>query len=230
MFRISNKYFNYFPYICTNMQKKRYRYMEKLNRVLALGLCGVVFLAIIHLFTTCSVPRRIQWHEDQLDRYEKLYPELFTTAGIDSIIKARAVQLVAEMSKDIDKNKADSLQNEFDKLLSSVKSLKESAQPCDTILKEVERIVEVQGKQKVVYMESKCKIDTVTKDTLGVKLKLWSNDGKLYADVDVDSLRFKYDCPLEPKCVERKFWQFWEFWICPAFLLFLMIIIARRRL
>jgi hypothetical protein len=178
-------------------------------------------------FDSCSVARRIDWHEKQLDKYEKLYPEMFTTAGIDSLIKARALELVGQMQVETDQKKLDSLEYELWKLDKLIGTIKDTV-PCDSILKYVERKVEVQGKQKVIYREATCKLDTVSKDSAGVHVRAWGRDGKLYLKLSVDSTRIKFDCPPEPICLDKEWFDFWQSKLAVALLVLAVGFVVAR--
>lgn len=202
--------------------------MKKLNNSLVVLFWVLVVTGIV-IATSCSIQRKIEWHESQLDKYEKLYPELFTTAGLDSIIKSRAIELAGQISKEVDTAKINEYEGELSDLRDFVHRLRESKEPCDTILKEVEKIVEKEGKTKVLWRDAQCKMDTITIDTLGVHVKAWATNGKFKSRVDVDSVRVSYDCPPEPVCPDHPRTWFWEFIgaLCGAMVMFVLLI--RRR-
>lgn len=198
------------------------------NLIILLAI--LLALAFAFWLPSCSVARRIDWHEKQLDKYEKLYPEMFTTAGIDSIIKARALELVGQMTKEVDPAKIDSLETELVKLHKWVAKAKEKGIPCDTILVEIEKIVEKEGKAKILWKEAPCKMDTIKKDSAGVHVRAWGKDGKLYMKLSVDSMRIKYDCPPEPKCIDREWLSYWQSILSIAFLVLMFGVALSSRM
>lgn len=202
------------------------KYMRKLIIVLAIGL---VF-AFSFWIASCTVESRIDWHNKQLDRYERLYPEKFTTDGLDSLIRERALELIGKINKAPNKEVLDSLENELKSLYKKVADLKNSSAPCDTILKEVEKIVVKETKGKTVWKEAPCVMDTISKDSAGVHVLAWGKSDQIYIKLSVDSTRIKYDCPPQVKHVNKLWFEYWQSKLAVAFLVLMFgFVVARWR-
>lgn len=214
MFRISNKYFNYFPYICANMQKKRYRYMEKLNRVLATLICIIVFVGIIGLFSGCSAKYRF-------DRLLKKHPEFATTDTVREKIEVPVYVYV-------DSSKLKKANKKFDSNMDSAKTNTAELQkkePCAELANKVQKNLmgarTAKARIDTVYKQAECRVEPYFKSDSNVIISAKVVNGNIVVDYTFKQAKYY--------CEQRKFWQFWEFWICPAFLVFLVIMIVRRR-
>lgn len=189
----------------------------------------------------CSPSRRIQWHENRLDALEHRYPELFTTASIDSVINARALSLATKMMLDLDSNRLKELYKQSDtsrsKTDTAIKETQDKGvKDCDTIIKYIHLERKPQDQIKEVYKQSKCVIQPKFIDTLGVQINVSATDGILDISVQVDSIHIKKDCPpcFTPK--QKEYYEFWQFWawvisvpiISCLLLIFVIRMILRR--
>jgi hypothetical protein len=189
--------------------------MEKLNKGVVTGLCLLVVLSIIFLFSGCSAEKR-------LASILKKHPELVTSDTVREKIEVPVYVYV-------DSSKLRKANKEFDSNMDSAKTNTAELQkkePCAELANKVQKNLTgartAKARIDTVYKQSECRIEPYFKSDSNAIISAKVLNGNIVVDYTFKQAKYS--------CEQKKFWEFWEFWIFPAFFLFLMIIVVRRRL
>jgi hypothetical protein len=194
--------------------KKRIRHMENLNKGVVAGLCLLVVVSIILLFSGCSAQKR-------LDYLLKKHPDLVTNDTVKEKIEVPVYVYV-------DSSRLKKANKEFDENMDSAKTNTAELQkkePCAELANKVQKNLTgartAKSRIDTVYKQAECRVEPYFKSDSNVLISAKVVNGNIVVDYTFKQAKYS--------CEQKKFWEFWEFWICPAFLLFLIIMIVRRR-
>lgn len=189
--------------------------MEKLNKGVVTGLCLLVVLSIIFLFSGCSAEKRMAY-------LLKKHPELVTHDTITQKIEVPVYVYV-------DSSKLRKANKEFNDNMDSAKTNTAELQkkePCAELANKVQKNLTgartAKSRIDTVYKQAECRVEPYFNSDSNVIISAKVVNGNIV--VDYTFKQAKYSCD------QKKFWEFWEFWICPAFLLFLLIINVKKRI
>lgn len=171
--------------------------MEKLNKGIFAGLCLLVVVSIIFLFSSCS-PRQ------RFDRLLRKHPDFVTKDTIRDTVKIK-VYLYVDSSKLKKANK------DFDSNMDSAKTNTAELQkkePCAELANKVQKSLTGARTAKTridtVYKQAECRIEPYFKSDSNVIISAKVVNGNIV--VDYTFKQAKYNCG------QKKFWEFYEFW------------------
>lgn len=212
-----------------------------MNMIKTVALKSVLIL-VVALIAGCTPQQRYNYHFEKLEALRKAHPEFSKKDSvelkIDSIVKARLVELKAKLKLEVDSAALEEAKAQGAaavlKVFEEKQALRDSGDTtCDKLARAYDSLLKARNKTATIYQNAVPKIDPISTDTLGVKITAFSKNGKLYFNVHVDSIQFKASAKkyfTTPKCPEYKEKKSWltEFIIACVVALLAIFIKYRR--